>query len=335
MKFGLALPQYDYSLPGPRPIGWSEVRDWAQKAEDLGFNSVWVSDHLFLDVAKYGGPDDIFGAMECWTTLAGLATSTDKVRLGSLVVCNDLRPPALVAKMAATVDVLSAGRLEVGLGAGWYEPDFTAAGLPFHGPGVRIDRLAEATQVITGMLSESPFSFDGKFYEITDAINLPQGVQEPRLPVFIGGKGDRVTRMAARYADGYNAVWAWTPERFKGRLDVLNAAAVEAGRDPTDIRKTVGLYVLPGEDEEALAERYRTYLAASPPGVGSVEQLDEWKADKLAGDPSHMSEVLKGFEALGVAEVILGFGLLPFQIADPDAVDWFASQIPPILKEKG
>ena len=130
MRFGLALPQYDFSLPGPAGIDWSFVRDWAHHAEALGFDSVWISDHLFLDVARYGGPDQPRGAMECLGTLAALGAATSRLRLGTLVVCNDLRPPAIVAKTAANIDVISGGRLELGIGAGWYERDFKAAGVP-------------------------------------------------------------------------------------------------------------------------------------------------------------------------------------------------------------
>src|SRR6266702_1242674 len=110
-------------------------------------------------MTRYGGGDRTQGAMECFTTLAALGSATSRVRLGSLVVCNDLRPPAVVAKAAATIDVISAGRVELGIGAGWYEPEFRAAGIPFKAPGVRVSRLAEAVQVVRGMLSVAPFSF--------------------------------------------------------------------------------------------------------------------------------------------------------------------------------
>ena len=327
LRFGLALPHYDYSLPGTSPISWHAVKDWGQKAEELGFDSVWVSDHLFLDVSKYGGSADPQGAMECWTTLAALSSTTTKVRFGSLVACNDRRAPSLVAKMAATIDVLSGGRLEVGLGAGWYEPEFKASGIPFRRAGERIDRLEEAIQIVVGMLSGSPFTFEGRYYAVYEAMNLPAPVQQPRPPVFVGGKGDRMVKLAARHADGYNAVWAWTPEAFKGRLDLLDETARKAGRDPAEIRRTVGLYVLGADDDEGLDDRYRAYLDASPPGVGEGQTRQEWSRDKLAGDPSAIVARILEFEKLGVDEVILGFGVLPFQIADPEAVEWFAREV--------
>lgn len=333
MRFGLALPQYDFSLPGGRPISWSHVRDWAQQAEELGFDSVWLSDHLFLDLARYGGSGEAQGAMECFTTLAALATVTSRVRLGSLVVCNDLRNPALVAKMAATIDLLSGGRLELGMGAGWYEAEYAAAGIPFGAPGVRVSRLAEAVQVVAGMLSSPSFSFSGEHYTVKEAWNLPRPLQSPRPPVIVGGKGERMARIAGRHADGFNSVWAWTPERYADRVRVVETAARAAGRDPSALRRTVGLYTLPGEDEADLASRWNRYLAANPwiePGTG----LHAWGDDKLCGTPETMTARIREFAAPGVEEVILGFGLVPFQVADASAVELFAREVFPLARQR-
>lgn len=334
MRFGLALPQYDFSLPGIARIEWAQVKDWAHMAEDLGYDSVWLSDHLFLDISKYGGPDTPSSAMECWTTLAALASVTSRVRLGTLVVCNDLRHPALVAKMAATVDVISAGRLELGLGAGWYEPEYQAAGIPFDPPGVRISRLAEAVQVVGGMLAEEAYSFSGEFYEVKRAYNLPRPVQRPRPPVWVGGKGDRLVGVAAAHADGYNSVWAWTPDDFAGRIRVLEAEAGRAGRPPGDLRRSVGLYALSADDDHGLAARWSDYVQAVPPGVADADGFERWRTDKLAGTPDEVTARVGEFERLGVSEVILGFGVLPFQIADETAVEHFAREVLPAFQRE-
>lgn len=331
MRFGLALPQYDFSLPGVRPIAWPFVRDWAQQAEEFGFDSVWLSDHLFLDLARYGGPEDRQGAMECFTTLGGLAASTSRVRLGTLVVCNDLRSPALVAKMAATLDVLTGGRIDLGLGAGWYEPEFAAAGIPFRSPEQRIARLEEAVQIVAGMLASPSFSFTGKHYGVDHAWNLPQPVQSPRPPVWIGGKGDRVVQLAGRHADGFNTVWAWTPEAYAGRIEQLERGAIEAGRDPGSIRRSVGLYTLPGIDESDLSSRWGRYLSANP-WMAGLARLESWRGDKLCGTPLDMAARIRAFESLGVEEVILGFGLLPFQVADASAVELFVREVFPLVR---
>src|SRR5687768_17741318 len=151
MRFGLALPHYDTSFAGAE-ASWDGIRDAALTAERSGFDSVWVSDHLFLDWGKYGGRSDAEGAFECWTTMSALAAVTEKVRLGSLTLCNDFRNPAILAKMAASLDLLSGGRLDLGLGAGWYEPEFEASGIPFDPPGTRIKRLREAAEIVARML---------------------------------------------------------------------------------------------------------------------------------------------------------------------------------------
>lgn len=331
MKFGLALPQYDYSLSGGN-IDWPQLRDWAQRAEDLGFDSVWLSDHLFLDLAKYGGTDEPHGAIECLSALAALAAATNKVRIGSLVLCNDLRHPAMVAKSAATIDLLSHGRLELGIGAGWFEPEYVAAGIRFRSAGERVSRLEEALQIITGMLSSDEFSFDGRHYQIEGAINVPRPAQSPRPKVFVGGKGDRLVSIAGRHADGYNAVWGWTPGSLGERLEVLDASAIKSERDPARLSRSVGLYVLPGADDAEVDKRWQRYIEATPKGVGDRLEKESWMTDKLAGTYDQIASKIGGFEDIGVHEVILGFGLLPFQIADASAVDDLARVLLPRLR---
>src|ERR671919_2116213 len=201
MRLGLALPHYDTSYAG-RTVSWSAVRDAALLAERAGFDSVWVSDHLFLDWGKYGGPAEPQGALECWTTLAGIAGVTDRVRLGSLTLCNDLRNPGLVAKMAATLDLLSGGRVDLGMGAGWYEPEYEAAGIEFSRAGTRIRRLGEAVEIVTRLLSGDEVTFVGEHYTTSEAVCRPRPVQQPRPPVWVCGKGDLLLRMAATFADG-------------------------------------------------------------------------------------------------------------------------------------
>ena len=329
LRYGLALPQYDYSLPGGK-IDWPAVKEWAQRAESLGFSSVWLSDHLFLDVSKYGGPSDRHAAMESLTTIAALIGQTSQIRLGAMVLCNDLRSPALVAKIVSTLAVLSGGRVEVGLGAGWYEPEYQEASIPFDPPGVRVSRLEEAVQVVRGMLSNDTWSFDGRHYRVDGAANAPRA--EPPPAVWVGGKGDRIVKIAGRYADGYNAVWSWTPEEFASRVALLEESAADAGRDPKRVARSVGLYCLPGEDPASLERRWLTYGRASPSGTVPSDR-EAWQKGKLVGTPAEMTQTVKRFAALGVEEVILGFGVLPFQIADEEAVEYFAEAM--IAGEKG
>jgi len=332
VRLGLALPHYDFSLPGRPAVDWPRIRDWAQRAEEMGFDSVWISDHLFLDVSKYGGPPDHQFAMECFTTLAALSVWTHRVRLGALVVCNDLRMPSLVAKMAANLGALSNGRFELGMGAGWYEPEFEAAGIAFRPALERVSRLGEAVQLIKGMLENPSFTFAGRHYHLKDAWTVPNpGRNAKPVPVWVGGKGDQVVKLAGSYADGFNASWAWTPESFGDRVKLLAASATKAGRDPAKIKKSVGLYCLPGRDESEVEMRWERYLAAAPAGVGRRLDLSTWRQDKLAGTPKAMAARIGAFQGSGAEEVILTFGLLPFQISDASAVQDFVSEVKPLL----
>ena len=153
MQFGLALPQYDYSIANERPLSFETIVDYAEIARATGFDSVWLSDHLFLDLAKYGGRADREACYEPVVTLAALARRVPDVRLGALVLCEALRPASVLAKALATLDRVSGGRVDIGLGAGWYEPEYDAIGMAMPPPGVRIDRLTEAIEVVSGLLS--------------------------------------------------------------------------------------------------------------------------------------------------------------------------------------
>jgi probable F420-dependent oxidoreductase len=324
LRFGLALPQYDYSLGNATIIGWQDVREWATKAEALGFDSVWMSDHLFFDLSKYGGSAEPQGTMEAFTSLAAIAASTQHVRLGCLVVCNDLRSPMVVAKMATTIDLISGGRFELGLGAGWYEREYAAAGITFDPAGQRVGRLEESVQIVKRSITGSDVSFEGKHYSMRGAWNTPKPARP--TPVWVGGKGDRVVRVAARHADGYNCVWGWTPESYAGRMRVLDEEIERAGRSPGDVRRSVGLYTLIGKNKRDVEQTWGRYLSSSPEGTAGHE-LDRWRVDKLAGVPDEICERIDRFADLGVEEVILGFGILPFQIADAPRVELFAEEV--------
>jgi alkanesulfonate monooxygenase SsuD/methylene tetrahydromethanopterin reductase-like flavin-dependent oxidoreductase (luciferase family) len=176
VRLGLALPQYDYSVAGESPLPWARVVEWARAAEAVGFDSVWLSDHLFLDVAKYGGPPDRHGCLDPIVSLAALAGEVTRVRLGTLVVCEALRPATVLAKALASLDVVCDGRLDVGVGAGWYEPEYEAIGMRMPRPGERIDRLREAVAILDGLLGGGPCTFDGRFHRAAGAVNEPAAV---------------------------------------------------------------------------------------------------------------------------------------------------------------
>ncbi|HWC32267.1 MAG TPA: TIGR03560 family F420-dependent LLM class oxidoreductase, partial [Actinomycetota bacterium] len=234
MRIGLALPHYDFSFPDGGPVSWERLADAASRAESLGFDSVWVSDHFFLALTRYGGGPEPHGSVEPLAALAGLATVTERVRLGTLVLATTFRHPAIVAKAAATVDLVSGGRLELGLGAGWYEDEHRAFGYEFGSVGDRFEILEENVEVIGRLLAaEQPVTWRGRRFRIEEAYNRPAPVQKPRPPVIVGGKGGRrLLRLVARHADGWNTVWQWTPEAYAERVEALWDACTAARRDP-------------------------------------------------------------------------------------------------------
>jgi len=327
MRLGLALPHYDTSFAGER-ASWGSVRRVAETAERSGFDSLWVSDHFFLDWGKYGGPEDVQGSLECWTTLSALAAATERVRLGSLTLCNDFRNPALVAKMAATLDLLTGGRLDIGLGAGWYEPEYAAAGIGFDRPGIRLSRLEESVQIIARMLEGETVTFDGAHHHTDGALCRPLPVQEPRPPIWIGGKGDRLLSIVAAVADGWNMSWLGDISTYEERLKVALRACDERGRDPETLRRSVGVYMLVGRDDGDVKRRFERLIERTPPGVlqgssGSpAVSWDEFKKARFAGTIDEVSDKLGQLAELGVEEVIVGLGAVPFQVSDLEEVEF-------------
>ena len=324
MRIGLALPQYDYSVPGESPLRWETLLDHARRAEQLGFDSLWLSDHLFLDIGKYGGPSDPQGAFEPLVTLAALARHVTRPRLGTLVVCEALRPAAVLAKALATLDRIAGGRLDVGLGAGWYEPEYEALGMKMPSPRERLHRLEEAVEIVKGLLGGGPLTLDGRHHRAIAAPNLPPALQEPRPRVFVGGKGDRLLRLAAGHADGWNTCWTWTPAAYRGRLEVLERACGQVGRDPATVWRTLGLYALCGEDRADLERRFERMRELMPAGV-VTEPLDEWRTGRLVGTVDEVREQAKEWaDDLGVETLIVGAGPLPFSVTAPDDVELLA-----------
>lgn len=320
VRIGLALPQYDYSVAGRRPLDYDTIVGAARVAEASGVDSLWLSDHLWLDLDKYGGGPEPYGTFEPLVTLAALSRDVPRVRLGTLVLCEALRPASVLAKALATLDRLSDGRLDVGVGAGWYEPDYVAVGLDFPEPGRRLARLAEALDVVTAMLSAAgePVSCGGNFHRVAGARALPPALQRPRPPVFVGGKGDRLLQLVAERADGWNTCWVWTLDAYRGRLAVLERACEESGRDPTSVWRTLGLYALAGEDERDLLRRFERLRDHSPPGVLDGVTLEEFRTGRLVGTVEQVREQVAGWAALGVETLILGVGAVPFQLSDLD-----------------
>ncbi|MBV9283459.1 MAG: LLM class flavin-dependent oxidoreductase [Acidimicrobiia bacterium] len=325
MDVGLALPQFDFSIPGERPLRWQTACDWAQRAERLGFGSVWLADHLFWDLERYGGPEGTYDVYDPLAGLAALARLTTQVRLGLLVTSVPLRPPSVLAKALSTLDVVSGGRLIAGLGAGNYAPELDAAGVGLEPPRTRLERLEEAIDVLDGLFAGGPFTYHGRHYRTQNARCLPRPVQRPRPPIWIGGKGDRLLDLCARRADGWNTVWAWTFDDYEERLAVLDRACERAGRDPDTITLSVGLYTLVGEDEADLRRRFERLRDRTPGGILGDTTLEEWRTGRLVGTVDEVAEQLARWQELGVHSLIVSAAAVPFAIVDDDAVDLVAA----------
>jgi F420-dependent oxidoreductase-like protein len=215
----------------PQHTTWADMLAVWQAADDIEvFESGWTFDHFYPIFSDSTGP-----CLEGWTTLIALAQATRRVRLGTLVTGIHYRHPAVLANMASTLDIISGGRLELGIGAGWNEQESGAYGIDLGTPRERSDRLEEACEVLVGLLSQETTSFKGQYYQLTDARNEPKGVQQPHPPICIGGSGERRTlRTAARFAQHWNFVGG-TPEQFARKRDVLYAHCRDVGRDPGEI----------------------------------------------------------------------------------------------------
>lgn len=327
VQFGLALPHYDFSVPGESPLRFETIANHATAAEALGFDSLWVSDHVSLSIEKYGGPPGEQFAYEPLTTLAALGGIVSRPRLGTLVLSEALRPAGVLVKALTTLDRLCRGRLDIGIGAGWYAPDYEAVGLALPSPGERLTRLREALAVLDALLPGGPASLNGKAHLVRGATNLPPALQAPRPPIFVGGKGDRLLRLVAEMADGWNTCWVWTPDDYRARLEVLDRACDDVGRDPASVRRTLGLYALAGEDERDLAARYEGMRDSAPGGMLDKVPLEEWRVGRLVGTPDQLAEQVANWAELGVAEVIVSAGPLPFSISGLEDIELLAGAL--------
>jgi probable F420-dependent oxidoreductase len=329
VDLGLALPQFGYSVPGSDHADWETTSAWARRAEDLGFGSVWLADHLFLSIEKYGGAPTRHDALEPIATLAALSRTTDRVRLGTLVLCGPFRPPAVLAKQLAGLDRMSGGRLIAGLGAGWYEDEFAAAEIPFAAPGRRLEDLADTIDIVRAVLTaDGPVSFEGRHASVAAARVNPGATQRPAPPLWVGGRGDRLLALAATHADGWNTVWSMTPAAYRSRLEVLDVACERVGRDPETLQRSLGLTTIVGEDEADVRRRYDRFRALAPPGTAPDVDLAEWRQGRLVGTVDDVQEQLGEWAELGVTTVIANLGAVPFAVTDVDDLDMVATALP-------
>lgn len=246
---------------------WGDVLDLARHVETSGWDGLWYADHFMPNQEDTNQPWN-----EAWTTLAGLAAAVPRLRIGPLVTGNTYRHPAVLAKMAATVDHISGGRLVLGLGAGWQANEHQAYGIPFSTVGGRLRRLEEACQVIRSLFREEWTDFQGRYYQLEKAPLVPKPVQTP-LPLLIGGGGEKVTlRIAARYADEWN-VWG-DVATLTHKMSVLDGHCADVGRDPKEIqRSAVALLFL--SDDDAFLAKVRDRSSPFPRLIGNVQEVSD------------------------------------------------------------
>ena len=328
MRFGLALPHYGFSAPHGEQMDYHLVATWAKRAEALGFDSVWVSDHLFYSFGRYGADPSPIASLEAMTLLSAVSAITERVRVGTLVLCSPFRDAGMLAKMAATVDRISGGRLDLGVGAGWSKEEFEAFGIQFASVGERFAALEETLQVLQAFgRSDGPVTFDGPSVHLRAAPMLPPAVQHP-IPVFVGGKGGpRLLRVAVTYAAGWNLVWRVSPKDYAAKVEDVRAACEAQGRDPATFRLSLGFYGVTGTDEAQAKAAFERGKASFPGGALDRESWDTWRADTLSGSPEQIIERVRAFETLGVEEIVLSPWVLPFAVVEPEQVEMFAELV--------
>ena len=292
MKFSVSLPNgWTMSLVDVKdPIdAYETMTNVAKAADDDGYEAVWLVDHFHT--IPIPSQEVTF---ECWMSLAAIARDTKRIRVGQIVTCNSYRNPALLAKMASTLDVLSHGRLNFGIGAGWYEHEYRAYGYPYPDAPERLRQLREALQVIHAMWEQEEAYFEGKYYQVRGAINQPKGVQKPHIPILIGGGGEKVTlKLVAQYGDACNV--SGDLQTVEHKLAVVKQHCENVGRDYQDIHCTTGsLCSIADSDEEALA----LVPAAVRANLSNTA---------LVGSPATIRQRIAALEAIGIHEIILGF----------------------------
>jgi alkanesulfonate monooxygenase SsuD/methylene tetrahydromethanopterin reductase-like flavin-dependent oxidoreductase (luciferase family) len=289
VKVGVQLPEVE------RVVTWPEVRDMAVTAEDVGFDSLWVGDHLL-----YKGEDETTGPWEAWSMLAAIAAVTDRVQIGPLVAATSFHSPAMLAKKAVTVDEISDGRLILGLGAGWNQVEYDAFGFPFDR---RASRFEEAFTIIRTLLSDGAIDFEGEFYTLRDCELVPPA-RPGGIPLMIGSEGPRVLRATLPYVDGWNAWHAWYDNSLEGAealLTRIDDACAEAERVPSTLSRSMAVFV------------------RTPGGESGIRQGSPNRKSSAAieGDEETIAKYLAGLAGLGVDEVQL--------VVDPitsESIEW-------------
>jgi F420-dependent oxidoreductase-like protein len=291
-----------------------------QEAEGWGYDSLWLNDH-FMQFGREDGP-----AYDAWTLLAALAEKTSRARIGVLVTDNLFRNPAVLAKIATTVDVLSKGRLEMGLGGGWFQREHEAYGLPFPSGKERIERLEEALQVIRALWTQDEANFNGKYYQLLKAPFVPKPVQKPYPPITIGGQGEKWTLpLVAKYADKWSMPAGFIPEKMAEKIRKLQEACVKVKRDCSGMDKSYQTFLIFSPEQakidQAVQQLTRYYKGMTP---------DEARRTIIAGtNADELKTQIRAFMDAGITHFIFTMRSQPY---DRDGLKRFAQEVIPAFR---
>lgn len=327
MRFGLFLPQgWRLDLVDvPVDRHWPVIADLATRADAGDWESIWVYDHMHT--APLTATE---ATHEAWTLMSAFAVSTSRVRLGQMCTSMGYRNPAMLAKTAATVDVISGGRVEMGIGAGWYEHEWRAYGYGFPRAGERLDMLDEGVQIMKQAWTAGAATLQGEHYRVDGAIVQPRPLQESGIPMWIAGGGERKTlRIAARYADYTN--FDGTADGFAHKSEVLRSHCADIGRDPAEITRTANYNVAIGETERDVADRLAFLHDRMSRYVGADEaerQLGAYRGLPAVGTPEQIVEKLTELKRLGMEYGIFYF---PEIATDTSGLDLFEREVVPAL----
>lgn len=320
-------------------FSWDQIVRFAQEAERMGYDTAYLSDHFILGSHPQGMATP---RLEVLTAIAGLAAITKEIRFGELVLCNSFRNPALLAKIGATIDVISSGRFELGIGAGWNRQEYQAYGYPFPKHRIRLEQLSEGVEVIKRMWTENSPSFDGKHFKIKDAFCEPKPIQKPRPRITVGGSGDKILRVVAMQADQCN-FGGNTIDWYQNRLKVLRDHCEDVGRRYEDVEKSyVSLVAMIYRSERDLTEGLRRAYALEK----REDSFEKWREKSRQGETGHgitvrkrlafagtveqITERMAAYKKLGVSCFMLRFGDMP---SSNQMVELFAKDIIPVLQE--
>ena len=308
-------------IEGQQGVTWNHWRALAEAAERLGFEALFRSDHYFSSDGVGGR-----GSTDAWTLLAALAAETERIRLGTLVSPVTFRLPSVLAKSAATVDEISGGRVEIGLGAGWWTEEHTQFGIPFPPTRERFEMLEEQLEIVHRLLTEDRFSFEGKHYSLADAECFPKPVQRPRPPIVVGGKkvGPWMQRLIGAWADEFNTVGG-SPDEVRERFGRARDGVAAAGREPDTLVTSMmtWFFVAPTEDEYlAKLERARSLDPTAGPFDAYRADIE---ADCIVGTPERAVETLSKYAAAGVQRIMLNHELYD----DLEMLELLATQVFP------